>query len=80
MSSEWAGQQRRYPIVKTGRRARQSLDTSQEETRLSHKAPSSSTGPEETIRKAHCPADEENSVSVIRRGCFRIHGEREIGS
>ncbi|XP_072424068.1 intraflagellar transport protein 43 homolog isoform X2 [Chiloscyllium punctatum] len=46
MSSEWAGQQRRYPIVKTGRRARQSLDTSQEETRLSHKAPSSSTGPE----------------------------------
>ncbi|XP_048455942.1 solute carrier family 15 member 2-like [Rhincodon typus] len=34
-------------IVKTGRRARQSLDTSQEETRLSHKAPSSSTGTEE---------------------------------
>ncbi|XP_059504872.1 intraflagellar transport protein 43 homolog isoform X2 [Stegostoma tigrinum] len=38
-------------IVKTGRRARQSLDTSQEETRSSHKAPSSSTGTEGPISK-----------------------------
>ncbi|XP_072424070.1 intraflagellar transport protein 43 homolog isoform X4 [Chiloscyllium punctatum] len=81
MSSEWAGQQRRYPIVKTGRRARQSLDTSQEETRLSHKAPSSSTGPEGPTskparRQGGWADDTPRSSKSGRKGAEEIEDSR----
>ncbi|XP_060684596.1 intraflagellar transport protein 43 homolog isoform X3 [Chiloscyllium punctatum] len=68
-------------IVKTGRRARQSLDTSQEETRLSHKAPSSSTGPEGPTskparRQGGWADDTPRSSKSGRKGAEEIEDSR----